>query len=84
MDSHRQLWWQKHRILFRLLVQFSFLRAGRTMTTDILPGKGQGLAEPALAAREGVEFLVDVPDGPVGVIKVSLAPSMAKFSLSRS
>ena len=47
---------------FRLLVRLSFLRVGRTMTTDILPGKGQGLAEPALAAQEGVEAFVDVPD----------------------
>jgi len=47
---------------FRLLVRLSFLRVGRTMTTDVLPGKGQGLAEPAIAAQEGVEALVDVPD----------------------
>ena len=32
------------------------------MTTDVLPGRGQGLAEPAIAAQEGVEALVDVPD----------------------
>ena len=47
---------------FRLLVRLSFLRVGRTMTTDVLPGRGQGLAEPAIAAQEGVEALVDVPD----------------------
>ena len=46
---------------FRLLVRLGFLRAGR-FATRRFPGQGQGLAEPAIAAQEGVEALVDVPD----------------------
>ena len=46
---------------YRTMVRLGFLRLGR-LATRRFPGEGQGLAEPTIAAQEGLSILVDVPD----------------------